>query len=136
MAEALFQHMVAEEGLEERFEIRSVGTSAWHAGDRPHIGTRNILKAHNILIDPQKRAEQMDISEAQSYDYVIAMDAENVDDLTFSGVKSVRLLEFAPEGYPLDVPDPYYTDRFEEAYRLVEAGLQGLLEHIRKKEQV
>ena len=29
-----------------------------------------------------------------------------------------------------DVPDPYYNDRFDEVYELVEQGGRGLLERI------
>jgi protein-tyrosine-phosphatase len=31
------------------------------------------------------------------------------------------------------VPDPYYSGRFEEVYRLVRQGADGLLAHIRRE---
>jgi protein-tyrosine phosphatase len=134
MAEAVFQNVVKKEGLEEHFEIASSGTSSYHVGERPHPGTRAILKQYGIEIDPVKRAQKLPPDELKEYDYVVAMDSENASDLKRLGVKAHRLLDFAPEGNPLDVPDPYYTNRFEDVYRLVEAGARGLFEQVRIKE--
>jgi hypothetical protein len=36
--------------------------------------------------------------------------------------KLFRFLDFAPPGYPQDVPDPYYDGRFEYVYELVDRG--------------
>jgi protein-tyrosine phosphatase len=134
MAEAVFRHIVEGEGLADRFEIASSGTSSYHLGERPHSGTRAILKNNNVDIDPLKRAQNLRQDEVKAYDYVVAMDADNASELARIGINSRRLLEFAPQGSPLDVPDPYYTDRFEEVYQLVWAGAQGLLDQIRKEE--
>ncbi len=134
MAEAVFQHIVNEEGLQDHFEISSGGTSSWHHGERPHPGTRQILKIHDIPLDSKKRAQNVDPNDMDGYDYIIAVDRENAAELESHGKTVFRLLAFAPEGYPLDVPDPYYTDRFEEVYQLVEAGARGLLEYIRRQE--
>ncbi len=134
MAEAVFRQIVKEEGLQDYFEIKSAGMSEWHVGERPHPGTRRVLQLHNVEIDPQKRAAQVDPDNMDDYDYIIAMDQENVEDLAYHHLNALRLLEFAPKGYPLNVPDPYYTDRFEDVYQLVEAGARGLLEHIREQE--
>jgi protein-tyrosine phosphatase len=47
--------------------------------------------------------------------------------------KLYLLLDFAPPGLPREVPDPIYDGRFEDVYGMIEAGCQGLLEHIRDK---
>ena len=83
------------------------------------------------------RARQVQPADLQRYDYLIAMDAENVADLrrtdrggALDG-KLHQLLAFAPAGYPRDVPDPYYNGKFEAVYELVDAGAAGLLDYIR-----
>jgi protein-tyrosine phosphatase len=134
MAEAVFRHIVAEANLAHRFEIASSGTSSYHVGERPHPGTQSILKQHGVEVESGKRAQKLRRENINEYDYVIAMDAENTSDLARMGVQAPRLLEFAPADHPRDVPDPYYTNRFEEVYQLVEAGARGLLDHIRKEE--
>ncbi len=63
------------------------------------------------------------------------MDQENVEDVQYYFKQRVRrLLEFAPQGYPLSVPDPYYEHNFDEVYKLVNAGCEGLLNHIIENE--
>lgn len=134
MAEAVFRQLVKEAGLEENIDVASAGTGSWHIGERPHSGTQAVLRANNIDVG-KKRAQQLTRSDMSEFDYIVAMDAENVSDIqALFGRKVPRLLEFAPQGTPLDVPDPYYTHNFDYVYQLVRAGCQGLLAHIRQKE--
>ena len=134
MAEAVFRAQVKEAGLSDRIDVESAGTGNWHAGQPPHSGTIKILKANSIDVGG-KRARQLTRSDFSEFDYIIAMDGENVDDIAAVFERKVpRLLEFAPRGSTLDVPDPYYTGGFDEVYRLVQAGSRGLLQHIRERE--
>ena len=135
MAEAVFQQRVNEAGLAGQFEIDSAGTGGWHVGDPAHRGTQAVLRRNGITYNG--RARQVQPAELHRYDYVIAMDADNVSDLRRmdrSGVldgKLHQLLAFAPDGYPRDVPDPYYNGKFDAVYELVDAGVAGLLDTIR-----
>ena len=135
MAEAVFQQQVDDAGLADQFEIDSAGTGGWHVGDPAHRGTQTVLRRNGITYTG--RARQVQPADLQHYDYVIAMDADNVADLrrmdrqnALNG-KLHQLLEFAPAGYPRDVPDPYYDGKFDLVYELVDAGAAGLLDHIR-----
>jgi protein-tyrosine phosphatase len=134
MAEAVFRHMVKEAGLADVIDIESAGTGSWHVGERPHGGTRAVLAANQIEVGG-KRARQLNRSDMTQFDYVIAMDGENVGDIhSLFGQRVPRLLEFAPPGGTLDVPDPYFTNGFDEVYQLVTAGCRGLLAHIRQEQ--
>lgn len=134
MAEAVFRHIVTGAGLHQRFDIASVGTGGWHVGEKPHPGTQAVLQRYRIALG-DKRAQRLSRADMEHYDYILAMDQENLDDMHLLGVPARgemrRLLEFAPPGSPLDVPDPYYTGGFDKVYDLVTAGCQGLLDHIR-----
>ncbi len=147
MAEAVFRQLVKEAGLSDGFDVESAGTSSEHSGGRPHPGTLEVLRRHQIDTNG-KRARQISPSDLREFDYIVAMDEENVADLAYlsgrvrygsrksSGVNEQhipRLLEFAPQSGTLDVPDPYYTGNFDQVYRLVLAGCQGLLAHIRQE---
>ncbi len=139
MAEAVFRQMVAEAGLHDRFEIASAGTGGWHVGERPHSGTQAVLQRNNVPLG-QKRAQQLTQRDTEHYDYILAMDDENLSDMhirynTPRG-ELRRLLEFAPESNTLDVPDPYYTGGFDRVYRLVTAGCRGFLDYVRQKESL
>jgi protein-tyrosine phosphatase len=134
MAEAVFRQLVKEAGLFDQIDVESAGTRAWHVGERPHPGTIDILRQNQVEIGG-KRARQLSRSDFGSFDYIVAMDAENVEDIqALFGHRVPRLLEYAPQGSPLDVPDPYYTGSFDMVYRLVAAGCEGLLAEIRRKE--
>jgi len=136
MAEAVFRKMVLDKGLANHFIIASSGTGRWHIGEPPHVGTRLILSENKIEVGG-KRAQQLKSQDFQDYDYIIAMDQENVEDVQYYFKQTVRrLMEFAPPGYPLDVPDPYYEHNFEEVYKLVNAGCKGLLTYILENEEL
>jgi protein-tyrosine phosphatase len=138
MAEAVFKHLVEQEGMSDQFEIDSVGTISYHVGEPAHPGTRRVLAAHNIQSGSISR--QITAADLTTADYVIAMDRDNIDDLrhkswgrSVDGRRIHLLLDFA-DGVPeRDVPDPYYSDNFEGVYQLVEAGCRGLLAHIRQE---
>lgn len=133
MAEAIFRDLVKKNNLSDYIDIKSAGTGEWHAGERPHRGTREVLMRHGI--DPNgltaKQVTQADLDRA---DYIVAMDNENLADLRSFGVdrsKLSRLLDYADNLDARDVPDPFYDGRFELVYELVRIGSEGLLKHIR-----
>jgi protein-tyrosine phosphatase len=140
MAEAVFKHLVEQEGLSKQFHIDSVGTISYHVGELTHPGTRRVLADHGIQSDSiSRQITSTDLTEA---DYIIAMDSDNIADLRRKrrGIplngRIQRLLEFAEGVSERDVPDPYYSDNFERVYRLVKAGCQGLLAHIRQEHDI
>ncbi|BBW98579.1 MULTISPECIES: low molecular weight protein-tyrosine-phosphatase [Geobacillus] len=134
MAEAVFRHLVKERGLEHVITVDSAGTGSWHVGEPPHAGTRRILSENKIDYSGI-RARQVARRDLEEFDYIIAMDATNLNDLRrLAGPRSraviARLLDFVPERETDDVPDPYYTGNFAEVYRLIRAGCEHLLETI------
>ena len=141
MAEAVFLHLVKEAGLAEYFDVASAGTSGhWHEGEPPHHGTQNVLRKNQVAIPAHSRAMPLSRKDMEYYDYILAMDSGHMREmnmLTVAARGEVRLfLEFAPSFRTMDVPDPYYTGRFDEVYAMVYAGSCGLLEHIRQREQL
>lgn len=139
MAEAVFRHLVAQEGLSAQFEIASSGTGGWHVGAPPHRVTQAVLQKNRIDVGDM-RAQQLTRADLEHYDYVIVADELNLQDMralrTTPRGELRRLLEFAASSTTLDVPDPYYTGGFDHVYNLVTEGCTGLLQHIREKEQV
>ncbi|MBA2876474.1 low molecular weight protein-tyrosine-phosphatase [Thermaerobacillus caldiproteolyticus] len=137
MAEAIFRDLVRKEGLEGKITVDSAGTGNWHIGNPPHEGTQRILKENNIDFTGIQ-ARQVNEEDLQTFDYIIAMDAENVGSLRrLAGYNKTgfigRLLDFVPDSDMVDVPDPYYTGNFTEVYELIQKGCQHLLETIKKE---
>lgn len=139
MAEAVFRHLVREAGLADRFEIASVGTGGWHVGERPHRGTLAVLSRYGID-DGGTCARQLTAADFDRYDYIVAMDEENLADMgrfrRDARQRARLLLDFAPDTRTREVPDPYYTGGFDEVYQLVTAGGRGLLQYIREREGI
>lgn len=132
MAEAVMRARVAERGLADRIEVASTATGHWNVGQPPHRGTQRILTQRGISFDGM-RAKVLTASQIVTYDYIVAMDASNVESLVDIGVprERIRLLtDYIPGKRGVDVPDPYYTGDFEETWELVDAGVDALLEEI------
>ncbi len=137
MAEAVFQHLIEQEGLKDQFDIDSAGTSDYHEGQRPHRGTLRVLELHGIPC--RGRSRLLTRADLEQYDYIVAMDDENYADIQAMGKPKgtlTRLLDYAPDQPVREVPDPYYNNAFEEVYRLVTQGARGLLDHIRREHNI
>lgn len=136
MAEAVFRHLVNEAGLSDKITIDSAGTGSWHVGESAHRGTLAVLREHGI--EHHGRARQISPQDFDQYDYILAMDSDNLADLrrmmppnTKAEIR--RFLEYAADVPVRDVPDPYYEGNFEAVYELVRRGAEGLLAHIRQE---
>jgi len=132
--------LVIGEGLEERVELDSAGTGAWHIGSSPDDRARRTAARRGIEL--AGRARQVQPEDFESFDLVLAMDRENErllqalarDEHERSKVRLLR--EFDPASVAtgdLEVPDPYYgaAGGFEEVLDLVQAACEGLLAEIR-----
>ena len=135
MAEAVFQHIVDQNGLQSRFNIASSGTGSWHIGERPHPGTQAILRERGVTLNKSKRAQQFKRSDFGKYEYILGMDSQNVASLGGSG-KARRLLEFGSPGIPANVPDPYYEDNFDYVFDLILESCQGLFAYISNQKEL
>jgi protein-tyrosine phosphatase len=137
MAEAVFQHLVEDAGLDGHIMVDSAGTAGYHVGEPAHRGTLKTLTQHDIVFDG--RARQLMVDDLHTFDYVLAMDASNLSDIhalpVDDNAATVALfLQYAYDAGTvdtLDVPDPYYDGRFDWVYQLVYAGSLALLDHIR-----
>ncbi|EAV41631.1 probable tyrosine phosphatase protein [Stappia aggregata IAM 12614] len=131
LAEGVFRSIVSEAGLEDRFEIDSAGTGAWHVGNPPDPRSIEIAAQHRIDISSQ-RARQVSAGDFRRFETIVAMDRDNLAALKRlggAGSTGLRLLLNTP---PQDVPDPYYggPDGFEQVYQLVRTGGERLLQDL------
>ena len=135
MAEFVMKDLVRKAGLETRFVIESKAARRDELGNDTHYGTKAKLRQMGIPF-AKRRATLLSKADFAAYDYLIAMDAENVHDMLrlFGGDpngKIYKLLRFADEDR--DVADPWYTGNFDETYEDVLKGCTALLRMIGKK---
>lgn len=129
MAEFVFRDMVQKQGRGNEFFIRSCATSTEEIGNPVHYGTRRKLAEVGISCEG-KFAVQMTRSDYDKYDYIIAMDENNVRNImriikSDPQSKVSLLLDFANEHR--SIADPWYTGDFDVTYRDVVKGCTALL---------
>jgi protein-tyrosine phosphatase len=136
MAEGVFRHVLDEEGLSDRYKVDSAGTGGWHVGESPDARSVRTAASHGVTLSGHAR--QIRPEDFRTFDYVVAMDRSNLDDLEryragVGGDAALYLLrEFDPEGEPgAEVPDPYYggPSGFDDVFEMVHRSCRGLLEH-------
>ena len=135
MAEFLMKDLVKRKGVEHIFEIESAACHTDAIGCRPHRGTRAKLQEVGISTEG-KTARLIKESDYEYFDYIVAMDRYNVQDLEwrFSGDpehKVKLLLEYA--GLSRDVADPWYTGDFEATYSDCVKGTNALYKYLMNK---
>lgn len=138
-AQGMFEALVQEAQLMDRIHIDSAGTHAYHVGEPPDARASEAASRRGIELGRQ-RARRVDPTDFESFDYVVAMDRSNLDDLhsicpDAHREKLCLLLDFAQHLSQQDVPDPYYggAQGFERVLDLVEEGARGLLDDIRRR---
>ena len=130
MAEFVMKHLVDAQGRSDQFEIASAATSTEELGNSVYPPARRKLAEHGIRCDG-KIARQMTRVDYRHYDYIIAMDRNNLRNLKrligedIDGKISL-LMDYTDR--PGDVADPWYTGDFEATWRDVLEGCSKLLE--------
>ncbi|UOG90523.1 MAG: low molecular weight phosphotyrosine protein phosphatase [Candidatus Thiothrix sulfatifontis] len=137
-AQGVFERLVQAQGLADRILIDSAGTHAYHIGSSPDKRSQAAAKHRGLDLSGQ-RARKVTAADIEEFDYVLAMDRANLEDLQDLVVASpperVRLFMTFAERWKVDeVPDPYYGGEsgFERVLDMVEDAAAGLLDHIRR----
>jgi protein-tyrosine phosphatase len=136
-AEGVFRHFLVEAGLDSTIQVDSAGTHAYHVGEPPDRRARAAAERRGFSLD-HIRARRLDGADFERFDYLLAMDRDNLSLLRELGDPKyhdkIRLfLDFAG-GQESEVPDPYYGGAagFERVLDLVEEASRGLLETLQR----
>ncbi len=136
-AEGVFKALVHREGLSDQVTVDSAGVGAWHIGSPPDSRAQATARQRGIDLSKQ-RARKAEADDFERFDYVIAMDSQNHQDLSGMCPKGgedrlYKFLAFAPQLGLSDVPDPYYggDGGFDKVFEMIEAASAGLLDDIR-----
>lgn len=137
-AEAVFNGVVNNAGLQEYFEVDSAGISGWHSGEPAdaRMQTHAVKRNYNLTSISRKFNPHTDFAH---FDYIIGMDDENMNSLRnmASGKddlqKLYKMTDFCMQFGYNEVPDPYYGGAagFELVLDLLEDACEGLLEKLK-----
>lgn len=136
------RHLVKEQGLEAAIEVDSAGTGSYHVGEAPDARARAAGRRRGVEISGHAR--QVARADFARFDYVLAMDEENLRNLERlapqkSSARLALLRSFDPSSPAgASVPDPYYggDQGFEEVIEQCLRACRGLLDHIRREHRL
>ncbi|WP_090961493.1 low molecular weight protein-tyrosine-phosphatase [Nitrosospira sp. Nsp18] len=138
-AEAVFRHQVTAAGFENAIHIDSAGTHDYHIGAPPDARAQKAA-AQRGYDATGLRARQVDETDFEVFDYILAMDKANLAILEREcppqySHKLGLLMQYSErysEGVE-EVPDPYFggNQGFEHVLNLVEEAGRGLLIRVR-----
>lgn len=137
-AEGVFVHLLAQQGLADRFDVDSAGTGGWHVGRRADERMRAAATRRGIVLT--SRARQIDLGDLHSFDHILTMDDDNL-----AAVRALAREAGNPAGQAQieamtrycrrhsgvhEVPDPYYggPQGFEQVLDLLDDACSGLLD--------
>ena len=140
MAEFIFRDMLRRNGLADKISVSSSATSTeeiWgDIGNPVYPPAKAELAKHGLSCEG-KRAVQLQKSDYDKYDLFIGMDKANIRNMQriLGGdpdSKIRKLMEYTDRGG--DVADPWYSGRFDVAYRDIYDGCEGLLRSITEEQ--
>ncbi len=131
LAHAVFEHIITEQGTEDRYLVDSSGTIGYHRGEPADGRMRETALARGVRID--HRSQQLNARHLREFDLIICMDAQNKSDVLQLAeddhqLEKIQMLrDYDPQG-PGDVPDPYYGGKkgFETVFDIVMRSCQAL----------
>jgi protein-tyrosine phosphatase len=137
-AHGIFEHIVRENGMQEKIEVDSAGTYSGHRGEMPDRRMRTAALYRGFALT--HKARPVSGLDFLDFDLIVAMDDQNFEDLmhlapsveaTHKIRKMASYLKQRPMPY---IPDPYYmgVEGFSLVLDLLEDGCQNLYDEIVK----
>lgn len=130
LAEAALRHECADTEL--KVIIDSAGTGDWHVGQPPDERAQAVAARNGVDIG-HLRARQVTASDFHDFDHLIAMDNQNLRDLTAmrpanSATRLSLLFDHIDGRAGEDVADPYYgeEDGFDQTWAEVTEAAKNI----------
>lgn len=129
LAEGILQHLIDQHRLP--WQVDSAGTASYHVGNGPDPRSIEIAAEHEVDISKQ-RCRQLSNSDFYDFDLILAMDAENFNNINNSrpsdATADVRMiLNYSSPRENRQVPDPYYGGGFDLVYDMLWTACQQVV---------
>lgn len=119
-AEEVFRNIVHHHGTENQFEIDSAGLIDFHKGELADPRMRQCAQKRGYRLT--HRSRPITAKDFRHFDYLIAMDADNIKQLKQKSPqpelqkKIIPLADFLTHHKALLIPDPYYGHEKDFVY--------------------
>lgn len=139
MAAGIMQSLLRGAQLSDKVSVDSAGIATYHVGEKPDRRAREAALARGVKLDGRARCFTED--DFDHFEYVLAMDRDNRDDLfelapNADVRRKVHLLRSFDADAPPDaeVPDPYYgaATGFQKVFDMCEKACEGLIVELRR----
>lgn len=136
-AEAVMNKLLREKGMDGKVICDSAGTSGAHKGALADPRMRKKASQREVEIESVSR--QVELSDFESFDLIVAMDRQNLADLRslsnenpLSRAKIILMTRYSPRYHGQDIPDPYYGGEkgFDVVLDMLEKSTQGLFANL------
>lgn len=140
MAEEVFRQYTIQKDAEQDWFVDSAGIGSWHVGQLPDRRMRKAAEHHGYNLT--MRARQVNQGDFDRFDYIVAMDRENIQDLRRIATskqqadKILSMADYLTEHPGQEtIPDPYYGSErdFHYVIELLEDAVVGLYEKVTAK---
>lgn len=132
MAEAVFRHMLEQQGLTDQYLVDSAAVSDEEVGHGVYPQANAELERHG-LARSEHRARRLTRDDYERFDFFVGMDMDNVYRMKgiFGGDPKRKIgLLLSYTGRPREVEDPWFTGRFGFVYDEIVKGCTALLEQL------
>lgn len=137
-AEGVARTLVEKAGRADEFEFDSAGFASYHIGEAPDPRAVRVAATRGYDLSAL-RARRVQAEDYERFDWLLAMDAEHLDQLQRKCPKNlqhkVRMFTFLAKSTPInaEVPDPYYggNEGFVHVLDVCEDAVLGLLEKLK-----
>ena len=141
-AEGVFNKIITDQLLQDKFSIDSAGTHAYHIGEAPDLRSQKAAKEREVDLS-KIRARKVIMGDFEDFDYLLAMDEDNHSIMLQACPEEhqhkIKLfLEYAPHLKTREVPDPYYGGvyGFEKVLDLIEEASTGFIEELKTSGEI
>ncbi len=130
LAEGILKHKIQKKGLD--WHIDSAGTGGWHAGELPDRRSIAVARKNGIDITDQ-RAREFHAADLDNFDLILTMDYSNFMDVKHYAKtpqhheKIQLIMNFVRPDSDEEVPDPYYDDRFELVFEMLDKACDAVI---------
>jgi protein-tyrosine phosphatase len=135
-AEGFFTRVLEQSPIAGQVTVDSAGTHGYHVGQSPDDRAADTAKQFGVDIS-RLRSRKVTLEDFEHFDLIVAMDRDNLADLRamqpeHSSARLVLMMDYHPDRYPGEVPDPYYGGMggFRYMCQLLDAATRGLLEEV------
>ena len=137
-AEGVFRSQAIAAGISQTLFIDSAGTHAYHVDAEPDARSQLFAEKRGYDLSAQ-RARQVNANDFEQFDYLLAMDKDNLALLRAACPPEHRhklalFMRYASDSVADEVPDPYHggATGFDTVLDYIEDAASGLIAALKK----